>query len=153
MNATAADVPKIVERIAKSNRSEHEQHLHDYRSWGFFETLNSRSRFQVKLLHVNPSAKLSLQMHYHRSEQWVVVKGTALVTRGQESKFISENESFYISATEWHRRENPGKVPLEIIEVQLGTYLGEDDIVRRDDVYNRSAEEMLVYLTSADFRD
>ncbi len=134
------DVPKIVERIAKSNRSEHEQHLRDNRPWGFFETLNSGSRFQVKLLHVNPGAKLSLQMHHHRSEHWVVVKGTALVTRGEERKFISENESFYISATEWHRLENPGKVSLEIIEVQLGTYLGEDDIVRSEDIYNRSAE-------------
>jgi mannose-1-phosphate guanylyltransferase/mannose-6-phosphate isomerase len=107
---------------------------------GFFETLNSRSRFQVKLLHVNPGAKLSLQMHHHRSEHWVVVKGTALVTRGEECKLLRENESFYISATEWHRLENPGKVPLEIIEVQLGTYLGEDDIVRSEDEYNRSAE-------------
>ncbi len=134
------DVPRIVERIAKTNRNEHEQHVREYRPWGYFETLNAGPRFQVKLLHVKPKAKLSLQMHHHRSEHWVVVKGTALVVRGEERKLVCENESFYISATEWHRLENPGKVPVEIIEVQIGTYLGEDDIVRREDVYNRAAE-------------
>ena len=134
------DVPKIVERIAKTNRNEHEQHVREYRPWGYFETLNAGPRFQVKLLHVKPKAKLSLQMHHHRSEHWVVVKGTALVVRGEERKLVCENESFYISATEWHRLENPGKVPVEIIEVQIGTYLGEDDIVRSEDVYNRAAE-------------
>lgn len=134
------DVPKIVERLAKSNRKEHESHVRDYRPWGFFEVLNSGSRFQVKLLHIKPGGKLSLQMHHHRSEHWVVVKGTALVTAGNEQRLVSENESVYISATDWHRLENPGKVPLEIIEVQLGSYLGEDDIVRSDDVYNRAAE-------------
>ncbi len=134
------DVPRIVERIAKNNRNEHEQHVRDYRPWGYFETLNAGPRFQVKLLHVKPKAKLSLQMHHHRSEHWVVVKGTALVVRGEERKLVCENESFYISATEWHRLENPGKVPLEIIEVQIGTYLGEDDVVRSEDAYNRAAE-------------
>ena len=114
--------------------------MREYRPWGYFETLNAGPRFQVKLLHVKPKAKLSLQMHHHRSEHWVVVKGTALVVRGEERKLVCENESFYISATEWHRLENPGKVPVEIIEVQIGTYLGEDDIVRSEDVYNRAAE-------------
>jgi len=139
-SSRSQDVPKIVEKIARSNGSEHEQHVREYRPWGYFETLNSGPRFQVKLLHVKPKAKLSLQMHHHRSEHWVVVKGTALVVRGEERKLVCENESFYISATDWHRLENPGKVPVEIIEVQIGTYLGEDDIVRSEDVYNRAAE-------------
>ena len=98
-------------------------------------------RFQVKLLHVEPGGKLSMQMHHHRSEHWVVVRGTARVTVGDSAKLVQENESVYITATHWHRLENPGKVPLEIIEVQLGSYLGEDDIIRADDVYNRAPDE------------
>jgi mannose-1-phosphate guanylyltransferase/mannose-6-phosphate isomerase len=95
----------------------------------------------VKLLHVKPGGKLSMQMHHHRSEHWVVVHGTAKVTIGDEEKLVYENQSVYIVATQWHRLENPGKTPLEIIEVQLGSYLGEDDIVRSDDVYRRSKDE------------
>ncbi len=135
------DVSKIVASLKQSNRKEQEQHLRNYRPWGYFETLSIAGRFQVKLLHVTPGAKLSMQMHHHRSEHWVVVQGTAKVTVGDSEKLVRENESVYIFATQWHRLENPGKVPLELIEVQIGSYLGEDDIVRTDDDYNRSAEE------------
>ena len=135
------EVSAIVAKLKQSNRKEHEQHLRNYRPWGYFETLSVGGRFQVKLLHVKPGGKLSMQMHHHRSEHWVVVRGTARVTVGDSAKLVQENESVYITATHWHRLENPGKVPLEIIEVQLGTYLGEDDIIRADDVYNRAPDE------------
>ncbi len=135
------DVSRIVARLRKSNRREHEQHLRNYRPWGFFETLNIGPRFQVKLLHVKPGGKLSMQMHHHRSEHWIVVQGTAKVVIGDREELVRENESVYIVATQWHRLENPGKVPLELIEVQIGTYLGEDDIVRTDDIYKRTADE------------
>jgi mannose-1-phosphate guanylyltransferase/mannose-6-phosphate isomerase len=137
----AQDVSKVVAKLKQSNRREHEQHLRNYRPWGFFETLSIGPRFQVKLLHVKPGAKLSMQMHHHRSEHWVVVQGTAKVVVGDDEKLLRENESVYIFATQWHRLENPGKVPLEIIEVQIGSYLGEDDIVRTDDIYHRAPEE------------
>ena len=135
------EVSQIVTRLRQSNRKEQEQHLRNYRPWGFFETLSIGPRFQVKLLHVNPGGKLSMQMHHHRSEHWVVVQGTAKVVVGDIEKLVRENESVYIFSTQWHRLENPGKVPLEIIEVQIGSYLGEDDIVRTDDIYHRTAEE------------
>jgi mannose-1-phosphate guanylyltransferase / mannose-6-phosphate isomerase len=93
------------------------------------------------LLHVKPGGKLSMQMHHHRSEHWIVVQGTARVVIDAKEQLVKEGESVYISATQWHRLENPGKVPLEIIEVQLGTYLGEDDILRTDDIYNRAPDE------------
>ena len=99
------------------------------------------ARLQVKLLHVKPGAKLSMQRHHHRSEHWVVVHGTAKVVIGENEQLVRENESAYIIATQWHRLENPGKVPVEIIEVQIGSYLGEDDIERTDDIYHRSADE------------
>jgi mannose-1-phosphate guanylyltransferase/mannose-6-phosphate isomerase len=139
--AKAQDVSRIVARLKKAGRKEHEQHLRSYRPWGFFETLNVGPRFQVKLLHVKPGGKLSMQMHHHRSEHWVVVHGTAKVTVGEQEKLVGENQSVYITATQWHRLENPGKTPLEMIEVQIGSYLGEDDIVRADDIYNRSPDE------------
>jgi len=139
--ARAQDVSTIVARLKNSNRKEQEQHLRTYRPWGFFETLSIGPRFQVKLLHVNPGGKLSMQMHHHRSEHWVVVQGTAKVVVGENETLVRENESVYIFATQWHRLENPGKVPLEIIEVQIGSYLGEDDIVRTDDIYHRAPEE------------
>lgn len=139
--AQAQDVSGIVARLKESGRKEHELSIRSYRPWGFFETLNIGTRFQVKLLHVNPGGKLSLQMHHHRSEHWVVVHGTAKVTIGAEEKLLRENESVYITATQWHRLENPGKTPLELIEVQIGSYLGEDDIVRSDDVYKRAPDE------------
>jgi mannose-1-phosphate guanylyltransferase / mannose-6-phosphate isomerase len=137
----AQDVSKLVSVLRASNRREHEQHLRSLRPWGFFETLSLSSRFQVKLLHVKPGGKLSMQMHHHRSEHWVVVQGTAKVVIGDREQLVRENESVQIQSTQWHRLENPGKVPLELIEVQLGSYLGEDDILRTDDVYNRSADE------------
>lgn len=137
----AQDVGRIVSQLKETGRPEHQQHLRSYRPWGYFETLNLGSRFQVKLLHVKPGGQLSMQMHHHRSEHWVVVSGTALVTRDGEEKLVCENESIYISATQWHRLENPGKVPLEVIEVQLGSYLGEDDILRSHDIYKREAHE------------
>lgn len=137
----AQDVSKIVSSLKRSNRKEQEQHLRNYRPWGFFETLNMGPRFQVKLLHVKPGGKLSMQMHHHRSEHWIVVQGTAKVVIGEREQLVRENESVYIVATQWHRLENPGKVPLELIEVQIGTYLGEDDIIRTDDVYHRTPEE------------
>lgn len=137
----AQDVGKIVQQLKRSNRKEQEQHIRNYRPWGFFETLSLGPRFQVKLLHVKPGGKLSMQMHHHRSEHWIVVQGTAKVVIGEGEQLVRENESVYIVATQWHRLENPGKVPLEIIEVQIGTYLGEDDIVRTDDIYRRAADE------------
>jgi len=137
----AQDVSAIVKRLKSEKRKEQEQHLRNLRPWGFFETLSIGPRFQVKLLHVKPGGKLSMQMHHHRSEHWIVVQGTAKVTIGDIDKLVRENESVYIFATQWHRLENPGKVPLEIIEVQIGTYLGEDDILRTDDIYKRAADE------------
>jgi mannose-1-phosphate guanylyltransferase/mannose-6-phosphate isomerase len=137
----AQDVGGLVAKLRKAGRKEHETQVRNYRPWGYFETLNIAPRFQVKLLHVKPGGKLSMQMHHHRSEHWVVVHGTAKVTIGDEEKLVYENQSVYIVATQWHRLENPGKTPLEIIEVQLGSYLGEDDIVRSDDVYRRSKDE------------
>ncbi len=137
----AQDVSRIVARLKSEGRREHEQHVRNYRPWGFFETLSIGSRFQVKLLHVKPGAKLSMQRHHHRSEHWVVVHGTAKVVIGENEQLVRENESVYIVATQWHRLENPGKVPVEIIEVQIGSYLGEDDIERTDDIYHRSADE------------
>jgi mannose-1-phosphate guanylyltransferase / mannose-6-phosphate isomerase len=139
--ARAQDVSAVAGRLKAANRKEYESQIRNYRPWGFFETLNLAPRFQVKLLHVKPGAKLSMQMHHHRSEHWVVVHGTAEVTIGDAQKLVYENQSVYIVAGQWHRLHNPGKTPLELIEVQLGSYLGEDDIVRTDDVYNRSDEE------------
>ncbi len=139
--ARAQDVSKIVAKLRQSERKEQEQHLRNYRPWGFFETLSIGPRFQVKLLHVKPGGKLSMQRHHHRSEHWVVVQGTAKVTVGDTETLVRENESVYIVATQWHRLENPGKVSLELIEVQIGTYLGEDDIIRGEDVYHRNPDE------------
>jgi mannose-1-phosphate guanylyltransferase/mannose-6-phosphate isomerase len=135
------DVSGLVARLKVLNRKEHAQHIRSHRPWGFFETLSTGPRFQVKLLYVNPGGQLSLQMHHHRSEHWVVVRGTAKVKVGDAVKLVQENESIYITATHWHRLENPGKVPLELIEVQIGSYLGEDDIIRSEDVYRRLPHE------------
>lgn len=137
----AQDVGKLAMCLKQSNRREHAQHVRSHRPWGYFETLSCGPRFQVKRLNVKPGGKLSLQMHHHRSEHWVVVKGTAKVTVGANEKFVCENESIYISATEWHRLENPGIVDLELIEVQIGSYLAEDDIIRSEDIYQRAPDE------------
>jgi mannose-1-phosphate guanylyltransferase/mannose-6-phosphate isomerase len=131
------DVKKIVSHLKEQNRSEIELHRQVYRPWGSYECIDSEQRFQVKRITVNPGASLSLQMHYHRSEHWIVVKGTARITRDDESFILSENQSTYIPLGIKHRLENPGKIPLEIIEVQSGSYLGEDDIKRYHDTYGR----------------
>lgn len=135
------DVAKIVSELKDGDRPEYLQHLRNYRPWGYFETLSEGPRFQVKKLHVKPGGKLSMQMHHHRSEHWVVVHGTAKVTIDDVERLLQENESVYITATQWHRLENPGKLPVEIIEVQIGSYLGEDDIIRSDDIYHRAVDE------------
>jgi mannose-1-phosphate guanylyltransferase/mannose-6-phosphate isomerase len=111
-----------------------------FRPWGSYDSIDMGERFQVKRIVVNPGAKLSLQMHHHRAEHWIVVQGTARVTRGDKEFLLGENESTYIPMGTTHRLENPGKVPLHLIEVQSGTYLGEDDIVRYDDTYGRAGE-------------
>ena len=136
----AHEVKDIVQRLKEDARSEYQTHRRVYRPWGSYEGLCQDTRFQVKRIVVKPGAALSLQMHHHRAEHWVVVKGTARIIRGEESLLLSENESTYIPIGTKHRLENPGKVDLEIIEVQSGTYLGEDDIVRYDDDYGRAPQ-------------
>ncbi|MCF8469453.1 MAG: cupin domain-containing protein, partial [Parvibaculum sp.] len=133
------EVKAIVNRLAKDGRTEHRAHSRVYRPWGFYESLDTGERHQVKHLMVHPGASLSLQMHHHRAEHWVVVKGRAQVTVGEETKLLEENQSTFIPLGMKHRLANPGTEPLSIIEVQSGDYLGEDDIVRFDDVYGRDA--------------
>ena len=133
----AQEVKKIVEQLKAGNRSERLTHRRVYRPWGTYEGIDAGDRFQVKRIVVKQGAALSLQMHHHRAEHWVVVRGTARVTRGEEVFLLSENQSTYIPIGVTHRLENPGTLPLEIIEVQSGSYLGEDDIVRFEDVYGR----------------
>lgn len=131
------DIKKIVEKLKSAQRFEVDQHRKVYRPWGSYDSINSGSRYQVKCIVVNPGQKLSLQMHHHRAEHWIVVNGTAKVRKGDETILLTENQSIYIPLGETHALENPGKVPLELIEVQSGSYLGEDDIVRFEDVYGR----------------
>ena len=131
------DVKELVAELKARGRYESSLHREVYRPWGSYDSIDSGDRFQVKRLIVNPGATLSLQLHHHRAEHWVVVTGTAKVTRGDEVFTLSENESTYIPIGARHRIENPGKIPLHIIEVQSGTYLGEDDIVRFEDRYGR----------------
>lgn len=131
------DVKKIVERLNASGRSESVTHRQVFRPWGSYEGIDEGDRFQVKRIEVNPGASLSLQMHHHRAEHWIVVKGTAKVVNGDQEILLTENQSTYIPLGVVHRLENPGKIPLELIEVQSGSYLGEDDIVRFEDVYGR----------------
>lgn len=133
----AQDVKKIVDRLNAAGRVESELHRKVARPWGTYEGVDSGDRFQVKRIVVNPGASLSLQMHYHRAEHWIVVRGTARVVNGDTTLLLSENQSTYIPLGTQHRLENPGKVPLEMIEVQSGAYLGEDDIVRFEDNYGR----------------
>jgi len=130
-------VKDVAAQLKREGRPEAEVHRKIYRPWGHFDNIDAGGRFQVKRIVVNPGGALSLQMHHHRAEHWVVVRGTARVTRGDETFVISENESTFIPIGTRHRLENPGKVPLEIIEVQSGAYLGEDDIVRFEDAYGR----------------
>ncbi len=131
-------IKKLVKDLHIRNIKEAVSHKRVYRPWGFYLSISEDSRFQVKIIHVKPGAKLSLQMHHHRSEHWVVVKGTAEVEINNKTMILSENESTYIPLGSKHRLINPGKIPLEIIEVQSGSYVGEDDIVRFEDLYGRN---------------
>ena len=135
----AQNVAALAQAIGKQGRAEHDRNVRQYRPWGYFESLCLGPRFQVKRLIVNPGGVLSLQMHRHRSEHWVVVRGTARITHGDRQFDLNEGESAYIPVTDWHRIENRGAVPLEIVEVQIGSYLGEDDIIRSEDVYSRES--------------
>ncbi len=135
--ARAQDVKSIVDRLKAAKRSECTEHARVFRPWGNYETLELGNDFQVKRIVVNPGGRLSLQMHHHRAEHWVVVEGTALATVGEKVTTLKENESIFIPLGEKHRLENPGKTLLTLIEVQCGSYLGEDDIVRLEDVYGR----------------
>jgi mannose-1-phosphate guanylyltransferase/mannose-6-phosphate isomerase len=131
------DVKTIVEELKTSGRCEHISHVRVYRPWGNYETVDECERFKVKRIVVNPGASLSLQQHHHRAEHWVVVKGTAQITKGEKEILLTEDQSVYIPLGTKHRLTNPGLIPLEIVEVQTGSYLGEDDIVRFSDEYGR----------------
>ncbi|MGH8218701.1 MAG: mannose-1-phosphate guanylyltransferase/mannose-6-phosphate isomerase [Steroidobacteraceae bacterium] len=131
------DVKKLVQRLKERGRYEHSLHREVFRPWGSYDSIENGPRFQVKRLKVKPGATLSLQLHHHRAEHWIVVSGTARITRGEEVFLLEENQSTYIPIGVRHRIENPGKIPLHIIEVQSGSYLGEDDIVRFEDRYGR----------------
>ncbi len=133
----AQRVKELVEQLDADQREEIEVHAQVHRPWGCYQGIDRAERYQVKRISVKPGARLSLQKHHHRAEHWIVVKGSALVTRGDETFLLTENQSTYIPVGELHRLENPGKIPLELIEVQSGSYLGEDDIVRFDDAYGR----------------
>jgi mannose-1-phosphate guanylyltransferase len=134
------EVKEIVQKLKQDKREESNFHRVVYRPWGCFDSIEEGSRFKVKRITVKPGAKLSLQMHHHRAEHWIVVSGTAKVQRGEEELMLTENESTYIHVGQTHSLENPGKVPLELIEIQTGSYLGEDDIVRFEDKYGRENE-------------
>lgn len=132
------DVKKVVEALKKEKRSEFQLHREVYRPWGKYDSIDNGARYQVKRITVKPGEKLSIQMHHHRAEHWIVVSGTANVTIDDETAMVTENESVYIPIGSVHSLENPGKIPLELIEVQSGAYLGEDDIVRFEDRYGRA---------------
>ncbi|MDN5929102.1 MAG: mannose-1-phosphate guanylyltransferase/mannose-6-phosphate isomerase [Hyphomicrobiales bacterium] len=131
------NVKEVVDRIRKLDRQEHINHREVYRPWGHYDSIDFGERDQVKRITVKPGARLSVQMHHHRAEHWIVVRGTAKVQKGNETIMLTENQSTYIALGEIHALENPGKIPLELIEVQSGSYLGEDDIVRFEDRYGR----------------
>jgi mannose-1-phosphate guanylyltransferase/mannose-6-phosphate isomerase len=134
----AQDVKKVVDRLKAAGRHEAVAHNRVYRPWGFYESLIHGDRFQVKRIVVAPGQRLSLQKHFHRAEHWVVVNGSAMVTRDGDTVLVRENESIYLPLGCVHRLENPGRIGLTLIEVQSGSYLGEDDIVRLHDSYGRS---------------
>ena len=139
--ARVQDVKNLVNELKKQGRYETSLHREVFRPWGSYDSIDSGERFQVKRLVVNPGASLSLQLHHHRAEHWVVVSGTARITCDDKVFLLEENQSTYIPLGAKHRIDNPGKIPLHIIEVQSGTYLGEDDIVRFEDVYGREGEK------------
>ncbi len=130
-------VKQLVDRMKTENRREALEHKRSYRPWGYYQSIDEGTRYQVKRIVVKPGERLSLQKHFHRAEHWIVVRGTAEVTRNNELHLVHENESIYLPIGATHRMANPGKIDLELIEVQTGSYLGEDDIVRIEDVYNR----------------
>lgn len=134
----AQDVKKIVDRLQRDKRRETDFHREVFRPWGSFDSIDQGDKYQVKRITVAPGAKLSLQYHHHRSEHWVVVSGTGKVRIGNQTQLLAENQSVYIPIGETHSLENPGAIPLELIEVQSGSYLGEDDIVRLEDIYGRA---------------
>ncbi|SHF44283.1 mannose-1-phosphate guanylyltransferase / mannose-6-phosphate isomerase [Ruegeria intermedia] len=136
----AQEVKRAVSELRKQGAAQAETFPRDYRPWGWFESLSTGDRFQVKRIHVHPGAALSLQSHHHRSEHWIVVQGTAKVTVDGNEKLVTENQSVYVPLGSVHRLENPGKVPMVLIEVQTGSYLGEDDIIRYEDLYARDLE-------------
>ena len=136
--ARAEDVKHLVTKLKESSRPEATDHRRGHRPWGYYDSIDKGERFQVKRIVVHPGGTLSLQKHHHRAEHWVVVRGTAEVTIGETVKSVHENESVYIPIGAVHRLANRGKIPLELIEVQTGSYLGEDDIVRLEDVYGRA---------------
>jgi len=131
------DVKKIVDQLKGCKRQEHTSHREVYRPWGVYDSIDNGERYQVKRITVKPGEKLSVQMHHHRAEHWIVVSGTARVTNGEKTYLVTENQSTYIPIGQIHALENPGMIPLELIEVQSGSYLGEDDIVRFEDIYGR----------------
>ena len=135
------DIKKVVNRLKEEKRPEFEFHREVFRPWGSYDSIDNGARFQVKRITVKPGEKLSVQMHHHRAEHWIVVSGTASVTIGENTRMVTENESTYIPIGEVHALENPGKIPLELIEVQSGAYLGEDDIVRFSDRYGRTQKQ------------
>jgi mannose-1-phosphate guanylyltransferase/mannose-6-phosphate isomerase len=137
-SAQAGRVKELVEQLKALKRPEAAEHRRSYRPWGYYQSIDQGGRYQVKRIVVKPGGRLSLQKHHHRAEHWVVVRGTAEVTLNDQIKLIHENESIYLPIGSIHRLANPGKINLELIEVQTGSYLGEDDIIRIEDVYNRT---------------
>jgi mannose-1-phosphate guanylyltransferase/mannose-6-phosphate isomerase len=131
------NVKKLVQQLEAKKRDELNLHRKVHRPWGWYDSIDEAERFKVKRIQVKPGASLSLQKHHHRAEHWIVVKGTAEVTCGDKVTLVTENQSTYIPLGEVHRLANPGSIPLEIIEVQSGSYLGEDDIIRFEDTYGR----------------
>lgn len=148
----AQQVKEVVGKLKGMGKKEVDEHLTTHRPWGSYTVLMESERYKIKRIDVKPKHKLSLQMHYHRSEHWVVVSGTAQVTIGDQEKIVHEGESIFVPKSSIHRLENPGKVPLEMIEVQVGEYLGEDDIVRFEDIYGRIKEDEAFQLLASSYK-
>jgi mannose-1-phosphate guanylyltransferase len=140
--ARVQEVKQIVEQLKQAGRTEHQLHRQVYRPWGHYDSVDAGARYQVKRITVSPGAKLSVQMHHHRAEHWIVVSGTARVSLDGVDRMLTENESIYLPLGAVHALENPGRIPLELIEVQVGSYLGEDDIVRFEDRYGRAENKV-----------
>ncbi|WP_244472764.1 cupin domain-containing protein, partial [Methylobacterium sp. Leaf89] len=135
--ARSGEVKDLVTRLRAQGHPEADAHRRMYRPWGWYQRIDIGERFQVKRIMVTPGGRLSLQKHFHRAEHWVVVKGTAEVTLNEAVVLVHENEAIYLPIGSMHRLTNPGKIPLELIEVQVGSYTGEDDIIRVEDIYGR----------------